>query len=144
MGFADQLRAFEEATNAKFDTVLRSIMFEVAKRVIERTPVKTGRTKKNWEITINVLESGWREIFDQTPVGTFTEARAGEIIAALSSAKAGDTIYLSNGVPYVHELEVGSSRQAPEGMVAITVREWQDIVNKVVAEYGLRQDQAGA
>ena len=37
----------------------------------------------------------------------------------------GDVIYITNNVDYINELDKGSSQQAPNGMVSLTINEVQ-------------------
>jgi hypothetical protein len=54
--------------------------------------------------------------------------------AASAGFKAGDTIYLTNNLPYIRRLEEGYSQQAPAGMVALTVQEFAQVVNQISVE----------
>lgn len=55
--------------------------------------------------------------------------------AQTTSYVLGDKIYISNSLPYAYRLEYeGWSRQAPSGMVRISVIEFKDFVKKAVAE----------
>ena len=70
-----------------------------------------------------------RDLIDKD--GSATIAAHGSVI---SSAKAGDVIYLVNNLPYAKRIEEGWSRQAPIGVVGLTVLEFQKIVDKAVLE----------
>jgi len=43
-------------------------------------------------------------------------------------------IYLTNNLPYAQRLEEGYSQQAPAGMVALTIQEFQAIANEIGLE----------
>lgn len=45
--------------------------------------------------------------------------------------KTGGTIIISNDQPYAERVEYGWSTQAPEGMLRISLLEWQSIINKL-------------
>ena len=47
---------------------------------------------------------------------------------------AGDVIYLTNNLPYAVPLEEGYSKQAPAGMVALTVQDFQSVVAQIGIE----------
>ena len=49
----------------------------------------------------------------------------------LAGAAIGDAIYITNNLPYAQVLENGHSQQAPTGMLAITVAEFNGIVEDV-------------
>jgi hypothetical protein len=54
----------------------------------------------------------------------------GQISGKVSGADAGDIVFLVNNLPYGPRLERGWSKQAPSGMVGITVAEFQKAVSK--------------
>jgi hypothetical protein len=75
------------------DLVLKSVGFETQNRITKKTPVDTGRARAGWQ--------GEHDRQDQHKA-TFT---------------------ISNNVPYIIFLEYGHSKQAPSGMVRITMQE---------------------
>jgi hypothetical protein len=138
--FEDDLRKFEVKTNRKLTQVGRKVALELFRRVIYKTPVDSGRARANWQVTIGAQASGTVE-FDDTNGGA-TMSRA---TAASAGFKAGDTIYLTNNLPYIRKLEEGGypdgpktvggfSTQAPAGMVALTVQEFAQVVNQISVE----------
>ncbi len=48
--------------------------------------------------------------------------------------RPGDTIWISNNLPYIVKLEEGHSQQAPQGMVALSIAEVDLRMNKLIAE----------
>ena len=138
--FEDQLRAFQVKTNRKLTQVGRKVALELFKRVIYKTPVDKGRARANWQVTIGTTASGTVEIDDRNGGATMSKATA-----ASAGFKAGDTIYLTNNLPYIMKLEEGGypdgpktvggfSRQAPAGMVGLTVQEFAQVVNQISVE----------
>jgi len=53
-------------------------------------------------------------------------------VTTVSKAKLGDSVYLVNNLPYAQKIEGGSSKQAPVGMVKVTVAEYQKIINEII------------
>jgi hypothetical protein len=138
--FEDDLRKFERKTTRKLTQVGRKVALELFKRVIYKTPVDSGRARANWQVTIGAQASGTVEIDDKSGGATMSKATA-----ASAGFKAGDTIYLTNNLPYIRKLEEGGypdgpktvggfSRQAPAGMVALTVQEFAQVVNQISVE----------
>ena len=138
--FEDQVKAHQIDTERKLDEVARRVVFEMFQRIVFKTPVDEGRARSNWQASIGSPETGTVEAPDKS--GNATIARAKAILA---SANAGDTIYLSNNLPYIRKLEEGGyadgpkivggfSRKAPTGMVALTVQEFAAIVNQIGIE----------
>ena len=127
--FADQVKAFEKDALRKMNLAVRKISLEIFSRVILKSPVDTGRFRGNWQVAIGSIPSGTLELDDKTGTATVSKADA-----KLFSAKAGDTIYLANNLPYAVRLEEGYSQQAPAGMVALTVQEFAAIVGEIGIE----------
>jgi len=92
---------------------------EVITRVIPRTPVDTGRARANWQVAYfgAAVPQMWHT-FDRG--GAATIARE---LAKLKNLKPFQNVRISNALPYAIPLERGHSRQAPAGMLAITLAE---------------------
>lgn len=86
-----------------------------------------GRFRGAWMFSIGSPSAEQGTVID--PSGKLTLDAHKALIAA---AKAGDILYFQNNMPYAKRLEQGWSQQAPFGMVALTVVEWQTIVDNVV------------
>lgn len=127
--FAQQLASFEEKTSGKMDMAVRKIALELFSRVILKSPVDTGRFRGNWQVSIGSIPDGTLEVDDKSGSATVSKATA-----ATMGVKAGDVIYLANNLPYGPRLEAGYSGQAPAGMVALSVQEFQQIVRQVGIE----------
>ena len=84
--------------------------------VVTRTPVDTGLARANWQVTLGRPATGTVSETDRD--GRRTGARGRRVIM-----RAGpfETIWIVNNLPYVVELEQGSSAKAPAGMVAATL-----------------------
>jgi hypothetical protein len=88
-----------------------------------------GRFKGNWQVSVNRQPVGETGRID--PDGSETLS-AGAAVA--NGVKAGDVIYLQNNVPYAIALEYGWSKQAPGGMVRITITRFQQLVDQAARE----------
>lgn len=109
----------------------RKIALSVLRGVIWKTPVRTGRARSNWSVTLD--KPSGAEIngggFDSPAVG----GQAETVIASLTLAKGESVIrrwnpedvvlWIENNVPYIESLENGHSRQAPAGMLKLTLNE---------------------
>lgn len=105
----------------RIDIVSRKIALEMFRRVILRTPVDTGRARGNWQTTVGAPAFGTLDETDKS--GRAAIARATTVCLAWK-AVSGAWIFLANNLPYIERLEHGYSKQAPSGMVAITVAEF--------------------
>jgi hypothetical protein len=138
--FADDVNKFQRKTVNKMDQVVRKVALELFTRIIYKTPVDTGRARANWQVSIGTPAAGTVEIDDKSGNATVSKATAKS-----AGFKAGDTIYLANNLPYIRKLEEGGygdgpktvggfSRQAPAGMVTLTVQEFAAVVKSIGVE----------
>jgi hypothetical protein len=109
----------------------QKLLVEINGRVVIKSPVDTGRFRANW-----VVGNG-------SPDKTTTEATDGSGAATIARAAAeinsivinGQIIYVTNSLPYGPRLEYeGWSKQAPAGMVRVTLAELGGIVRGVARE----------
>jgi hypothetical protein len=99
---------------------LRKIALDALARIILRNPVDTGRCRAGWtaypESQGMPVSIGGRE-----PAGI----AEGKALSSYTEMLTGNHPFIEvhNGVRYVVALEYGWSRQAPQGMVRVTLRE---------------------
>lgn len=137
--FALSLAAFAEKAPEQARQVVRKVALETLTRVVLRTPVGNpslwkgkppkgyvgGRLRANWTVGIGAPNRATGAPPDKT--GQAAIQRGASAIGAADGTR---DIYLMNSMPYVREIEYeGHSRQAPAGMVRITVAEWQTLVD---------------
>jgi hypothetical protein len=111
----DKLAAKQKAS---VDTIARKATFALFNAVQQRSPVDTGRFRGNWQATQGALGVGTSNTTD--PQGSIAGSEAMKAL----SFPVGDTVYFTNNLPYARRLEYGYSRQAPAGMVRLSVREF--------------------
>ncbi|MFZ1074803.1 MAG: hypothetical protein WAN50_00285 [Minisyncoccia bacterium] len=115
--------------NAKKVEVARA----VHEHLITNTPVDTGQAMSNWDVTLNAPAVETNPPFVPSPRGFRVDkvwyhtvdpesTRAANIPMAqeerelaLADSVSGDTVFISNNLPYIKRLDEGSSTQAPEG-----------------------------
>lgn len=86
-----------------------------------------GRFRGNWQFSIGSPVDG---VLDQIDVsGNVTLAKLKLQVQQLS---IGETAYIVNNLPYAVPLEYGHSKQAPGGMVRITLARFQQIVDEAI------------
>jgi hypothetical protein len=95
---------------------------ETFTKLVRRTPVRTGNTKANWQVTKTVFSS---RVFTKKvdPEGDDTIAKG---LAVIRTIKPYGDCYFNNAVPHIQLLEDGSSSQAPNGWIALTLAEIAD------------------
>ena len=89
-----------------------------------------GQFRANWNLSVTGLDTSTTA--DKDPSGG---AAIGRAQSAIESYKIGDTITISNSLPYAHRLEYeGWSNQAPNGMIRLTVLEFEQYVAQQAAK----------
>jgi len=86
-----------------------------------------GRFRGNWQFSIGAPAEG--ELDQVDPVGGVTLAKLRLQVEQLT---IGQTAYIVNNLPYAVPLEYGHSKQAPGGMVRITLARFQQIVDEAI------------
>lgn len=86
---------------------------------------KGGHFRGNWQLGVGTRPTN--ELPGIDPDGSELGSR---VYAQIPVDAAGKVYWLSNNVPYAMRLEMGYSKQAPQGIVGRTVTEWQGIVRK--------------
>lgn len=86
-----------------------------------------GRFRGNWQFSIGTPAEG--ELDQVDPAGGVTLAKLRLQVEQLT---IGQTAYIVNNLPYAVPLEYGHSKQAPGGMVRITLARFQQIVDEAI------------
>mgnify|MGYP007116954551 CR=1 FL=1 len=118
--------------NRGIDEVVTDVAVSLSEKIIDRTPVGKpsewqnpnsappgyvgGRARANWFPTIG-------QPSDDTTESTNQNESASRI-TGIKEQIAGNVYYLTNNLPYIRRLEYDNwSKQAPRGMVRVTLRE---------------------
>lgn len=119
-------RWFKDEVEDRIIQVARMVGLEALKRVVLKTPVDTGRARGNWFVAIGAPSGVTTDATDKSGGQTINSGAA--VISGLTRAQA---IFITNNLPYIGKLESGSSVQAPQGMVAVTMAELEAFFSKV-------------
>lgn len=142
MTFSLDLEAFDKKTFQRANMLVRDVVIAVDASLVEKSPVGNpdlwaesslpppkgyvgGRFRANWQLGVNINPDG--ELY--TPiVGPFPDKNPIDV----PDQAATNIFYLVNNLPYANRLEDGwSTKQAPFGMVSITVLEFKPIVRQL-------------
>lgn len=122
MSFEDDIKRFADKAEKAAEAVFRGTAIDLFTRIIKRTPIDTGRLRGNWQAALN------------QPILTETNNKANRALSQAGTvtkeAKTTDSIYLTNNLPYAGEIEDGHSKQAPYGMVKLTIAEFKYLVDR--------------
>lgn len=127
MRFSVSISRFVGATKELLRVVPRKIVLDLFSRVVLRTPVDTGRARGNWQA--NTGAPMVQEADDRDTTGSATVAAIANEVGSWDVENV--AIYLVNNVPYIVPLEEGSSTQAANGMVMVSMAEIPDIVEEI-------------
>lgn len=123
MSFAGDIKKFAEKTKLRLDQVHRKVVFDLANSVVKMSPVDTGRFRNNWQIA-------------EGAANTTTTKTTGDPTHRLQgyakTVSLGGVVYITNSLPYAIPLEYGWSQQAPNGMVRVTVRDYEQYIANAV------------
>lgn len=122
--------------NGRVELVVKKVTFDLFSRVIMRTPVDEGTARANWQCGVN--QQVLAPITATDPGGSLTISKAAAVIDA---GGVGNIVFMNNNLPYIDALENGRvladgsrtppwSRQAPNGMLRLTVQEYPGIVRE--------------
>lgn len=117
----------DRIVNARGDKIMRAIALEFTGRTVDKTPVDTGRARANWNVSVARPNPGNDEALTSVDQPRVTAQNTAN--AEGWNAMTGTPAFLANGLPYIESLEDGSSAQAPQGMVKVTIAEikpWVD------------------
>lgn len=133
-------------SKAKTELFYKKLAMEVMKRVIEKSPVQTGRFRANWFVGYGTADTSTSENTDVNGKQTVTANAA--VITGLKVD--GKTIWITNSLPYASVLEYGKfgtgdyaterstrdgySVQAPYGMVRVTLAELSGVARQIATE----------
>lgn len=128
--FKRNFSAYLKTVSEKAENVVRATAQGLGDNIREMSPVDTGRFKNNW---ITALESVDRSA--DARADAVGGASASSLRSALAKWKPGQTIYITNSLPYAYRLEYeGWSRQAPAGMVRVTVANFAQTFGRAAAQ----------
>lgn len=139
--FTLDLQRFAEKCAERADDAVGNIVVRIAAELDKRSPVGDatywknpppagyigGHFRANWQLGVGAMPMGEIPGVDRT--GKKTQGR---IMAEIPEQAAGKVFYIANNAPYAQRLEYGWSRQAPQGLVGLTVTMFQDIVRDAV------------
>ena len=129
MGFAADLKRLCDAAGDKAELVVRKAALDLGGQMVDRSPVDTGRFKSNWMTGIGAMDTSTTTAADPSGQPSRTKLQA-----QVAGWKPGQTIWITNNLPYAYRLEHGYSKQAPGGMVRLAVQNYAQAVAKAARE----------
>lgn len=121
MSFALDISKFVEKTKGKTDLFVREFNQDLADKVQENTPYKTGTLRAGWTLGINAPDAA-----------PSSPANAARIALTLQGVKAGATVFHSNNVKYGPFVEFGTRFMEARAFVRKTVAQAPQIAESVL------------
>ncbi len=143
--FAEQIRAFARKADERANLIVRKILFDLDASLVYKSPVGDpkywkrkpppgyvgGRFRANWQYGLNQVNPTTTENKDKSGGTTLNR-----LVTSTPERVLGAVHFTTNSLPYAIPLENGHSwRQAPNGMVQVTILEFDPIVRRAAAEY---------
>lgn len=143
--FMKSINLFIDKANENIETVVRKTSIQILARLVNMSPVGNpdiwkskysppgytgGRFRGNWQVSFDAPAEGETGRIDKS--GSMTKALGNVVIEQFKVGM--NAIYFTNNVPYAYRLEMGHSKQAPSGMVAVTAEEFSQFFNSAVSE----------
>jgi len=136
---ADLSKFVDKATN-NADAIMRKSILDIGKELVEMSPVGDanywkmppppgyvgGRFRGNWQHGTGSMPL--------TKFDTTDNVSNGRIASTMPIKVLEKIHFIVNNVPYSIALENGRSRQAPRGIVGLTITRWKKIVKKAANE----------
>lgn len=118
--FAIDMTKLGRAVPDRADKVVRQLALAADRALVQATPVDTGRARANWQASLGSPAVG--VVGSPAPRGTraFPDP-SGANAAVIAGYKGGDSIFLTNNLPYIEALNNGHSKQAPENFVETAI-----------------------
>ena len=119
--FRESFKKRIEKSKGKPELFVKKLCVEIDKRLVDKSPVDTGRFRANWMVGNGLVN---------TAISGRLSAPSNALL--INTIKVnGQVIYMTNSLPYAQRLETGYSGQAPAGMVGITLVEINSIAMKI-------------
>lgn len=136
------LEQYAKVKKKQIEDIRRSFVFLLYANVVKRTPIDTGRARGNWAVTSNTPSDS---------IEAEAKTARHKSVDDLPVIRADESAFITNNLPYINTLEYGGypknpkhgswvkgkkgkgryvikskggfSKQAPNGMVGVTVAE---------------------
>jgi hypothetical protein len=136
MSFASDIEKFAAKAKVGYNDAVNGALFGLSRSVILSTAVDEGRARGEWFASL----SSYPTTTNGNVGANFSQ------VQMVSSKAAGGVFYLTNNMPYIGKLEYGGypnpsngdktingfSKQAPQGMVRISIENFQQMLNESV------------
>ena len=129
MSLTLDLRKIARQRKQSLRKVYQGTMFSMAARVIDMSPVDEGTFRGNWFTGV-----GFEDYSTDLETNTITDS-INRLIAGVNGLDITENFYFMNNLPYAKDLEDGSSKQAPVGMVKVVINDFEQIASQNIMKF---------
>lgn len=138
--FERSIENFIKKAKKNPEQVVRQVTIKLYSQIILASPVDTGRFRMNWQATYGAPATGI--LIANDPSGSRAIANATSFVM---NYPKWDEFRFTNNLPYAGKIEFGGypgdgpntlggySRQAPQGVVRVTVKRFQRLIDEAAA-----------
>jgi len=135
--FKADLAAVAKQIDLNLATVVKKVTVEAFKSITELTPVDTGRARASWDVALGVPSDFLPPDIDpakrgarkkkkkpsgmESSMSAVANAQEGKAYDVVARIDATQPVFITSNLPYIEALEEGHSKQAPAGMVRLTL-----------------------
>ena len=131
--WAKKLRAYAKDIPRQQNEIKKKVAFEIVVKLVELTPKDTGFASSSYFLSVGSPDKASVAVtFDKSG-----DASLSRVVGFLKSVKPGDTVFITNNVPYMKYLNAGWSPQAPAGFVEIAIRYGKELIQRQRIRYGV-------
>jgi hypothetical protein len=127
--FNQKLQEFsKDVLPRTFRMMQRKVAMDILRGVVKKTPVDTGRARGNWLASVGnsitvAIKGSVRMLKSGVTRWSGEETPLQKAVGALQQLKFGQTIFITNNVPYILYLEEGTPRMKAHKMLDLTIKE---------------------
>lgn len=121
--FNADLQAFAASINVQFETVVRKLIIDLFRRVVEKTPVDTGRARASWTLNIGRPSYQAQRANYKSNGPAATQEAMGQLDKVKNVKPFEEIVWIANGLHYLPYLENGTATIAPVAMVELSIVE---------------------
>lgn len=118
--YADRFNVIATRLERNTTQLVRDTIVEIGTNVVRRTPILSGKARRNWISQIGDTPSNTLEA-PSTPMMGETEAILG-VYRMAAAYRTGDVAHITNNLPYIGRLNDGYSKQAPSMFVETAIQ----------------------
>jgi len=128
--FSKALMGIADYVDGSFEKVVRKACIDLYRAIVEKTPVKFGRAKASWSLATSHAS----DVHDNEDGYSFNEIDQiiQENVSGFKLSVHDSTVFIYNNIEYIEYLENGTSKQAPAGMVSISLVEFETFFNNAL------------